>query len=50
MAKSTKSTHGVGTDQGGGSKAPLKEPGAGGKGQTKNSATKGSKRPTTTTR
>jgi len=45
MAKANKSTHGVGTDQGGGSKAPRKEDGAGGKGENKKSSTQGSKKP-----
>jgi hypothetical protein len=42
MARGTKSTHGIGTDQGGGPKAPRKENGAGGRGAKKNSPTKGS--------
>jgi hypothetical protein len=50
MAKNTKTTHGIGTDQGGGSKAPRKENGGGGKGASKNSASLGSKKPATTTK
>jgi hypothetical protein len=50
MAKNTKTTHGIGTDQGGGSKAPRKEDGGGGKGAGKNSASLGSKKPKTTTK
>ncbi len=44
-----KTTHGVGTDQGGGSKAPRKENGGGGKGAKKDSASLGAKKPKTTT-
>jgi len=40
MAKSNKTTHGVGTDQGGGSKAPRKEDGGGGRGARKDSASR----------
>jgi len=50
MAKATKSTLGVGTDQGGGPKTLGKEPGAGGKGAKKESASKGSKKPSSSTR
>jgi hypothetical protein len=50
MAKNTKTTHGIGTDQGGGSKAPRKEDGGGGRGAGKNSASLGSKKPKTTTK
>src|SRR5947199_383767 len=43
-AKGNRTTHGIGTDQGGGSKAPRKENGGGGKGASKASASKGSKK------
>lgn len=46
MAKATKSTHGVGTDQGGGTKGPRKEAGVGGKGgPNKKSSSQGQARP-----
>jgi hypothetical protein len=50
MAKNTKVTHGIGTDQGGGSKAPRKENGGGGRGASKKSASLGAKKPGTTTK
>jgi hypothetical protein len=50
MAKSTRVTHGIGSDQGGGSKAPRKENGGGGRGATKKSASLGAKKPTNTTK
>jgi hypothetical protein len=45
MPKGNKTTHGIGTDQGGGAKAPRKERGGGGRGASKNSASLGEKRP-----
>jgi len=45
-----KTTHGVGTDQGGGHEAPRKENGGGGKGAKKDSASLGAKKPKTTSR